>query len=254
MEEVDEDEVERKEEEPEEKMEEDKEMREEGGMEEDCQEQADSSPENSDVEDESGLLEPDTEEEGEEDEEEVEEKRAEELLGDDDEVSVEEEVIEVEPKEDRVGEEVDTFEQIKDHFDPISLNQKPNISNLDINSPKDPMELDDNVFNEASNAAKSDNGSSETVTKSTPGSAEITLTEVIEITPLSKPNDIVMQEEEKLEIEEMQEKQEERKEVEERGRGEKKEKAGRSRSSSGATNFGATDMRYREVKTCPKLL
>ena len=42
--------------------------------------------------------------------------------------------------------------------------------------------------------------------------------------------------------------------VVERGRGEKKEKAGRSRSSSGATNFGATDMRYREVKTCPKLL
>ena len=110
-------------------------------------------------------------------------------VGDDDEVSVEEEVIEVEPKEDRVGEEVVTFKQIKDHLDPISLNQKPNISNLDINSPKDPMELDENVFNEASNAVKSDTGSSETVTKSTPGSAEITLTEVIEITPLSKPND-----------------------------------------------------------------
>ena len=56
------------------------------------------------------------------------------------------------------------------------------------------------------------------------------------------------------EVERLQEKQEERKEVEERGRGEKKEKSGRSRSSSGATNFGATDKRYREVKTCPKLL
>ena len=60
-----------------------------------------------------------------------------------------------------------------------------------------------------------------------------------------------MQEEEKLEIEEVQEKQEERKEVEERGGGEKKERAGRSRSSSGTAQFGATDKRCREVKNLP---
>ena len=77
----------------------------------------------------------------------------------------------------------------------------------------DPKDNENNPLNEnhkaeASNTAKSNTGSSKTVTKSTPGSAKITLAEVIEITPLSKPNNIEMQEEEKLEIEEVQEKQE----------------------------------------------
>ena len=54
----------------------------------------------------------------------------------DDEVS-EEDVDKVEMKEKRSGEEVNSFEQIKDHSDPIMINQDPSLSNLAINSPKD---------------------------------------------------------------------------------------------------------------------
>ena len=243
----------------EEEMEEDKELKDEEDMEEDPQEPAESNPENSEDEDESGILDPDSEEEGEEDEEEVEENREKELLEDDEEVGGEEKVNEVETKEDRIGEEVISFEQIEDHSDPISLNQNPNLSNLDINSPKDYLESDDDVFNEntkakaeASMTAKSTTGSSTTVTKSITGSTESHLAEALTKTPPSKTDDIEMKDEEKLEIEEkyeeVEEKQEEKKEVRERGRGGMKEKADRRSSSSGAVQRAATDMRYREVK------
>ena len=58
----------------------------------------------------------------------------------------------------------------------------------------------------------------------------------------------------KEKYQEVQEKQEEREEVKERGRGEKKERADRSRSSSGTAQFGATDKRCREVKNLPETI
>ena len=245
--------------EPVEEMEEDSEVKEDEEMEEDVPEPAESNPKSSGDEDEAGILDPDSEEEGEEDEEEVEENREKELLEDDEEVGREEKVNEVETKEDRIGEEVISFEQIEDHSDPISLNQNPNLSNLDINSPKDYLESDDDVFNEntkaqaeASMTAKSTTGSSTTVTKSITGSTESHLAEALTKTPPSKTDDIEMKDEERSEIEEkheeVEEKQEEKKEVMERGRGGMKEKADRRSSSSGAVQWAATDKRYREVK------
>ena len=165
----------------------------------------------------------------------------------------------METKEDRIGEEVISFEQIEDHSDPISLNQNPNLSNLDINSPKDYLESDDDVFNEntkakaeASMTAKSTTGSSITVTKSITGSTESHQAEALTKTPPSKTDDIDMQDEEKKETEEkydkVEEKQEGKKEVKERSRGGVKERADRRSSSTGAGQMAATDMRYREVK------
>ena len=85
----------------------------------------------------------------------------------------------METKEERIGEEVISFEQIEDHSDPNSLNRDPNLSNLDINSSKDYSELDDDVFNEntkakaeASMNTKSATGGSIMVTKSITGSTE----------------------------------------------------------------------------------
>ena len=232
-----------------EEMEEDKEVRTEESMEDDSQDRPEVSPEGSDIEDESGLLEPDTEEEGEEDEEEVEEKRAEELLGEDDEAGGEEEEIEVELDVDDVGEEVLTFEKTEDHLDSKPLNKSPSISDLEINSPKDSPEPDNEIFDETStaetsNAAKSFTGSSKTVTKSLTGSAETGQTN----TPLSKPNDIDMTA--TKEGQEMQEKVERGKEDKGRGRKEKKGRAeSRSSSTTGAAMYGATDVRCKEVKS-----
>ena len=181
------------------------------------------------------------------------------MLKDDEDVGEEEKVDEVETKEERIGEEVISFEQIEDHSDPISLNQNPNISNLDINSPKDYLESDNDVFNEntkakaeASMTTKSTTGSSITVTKSITGSTESHQAEALTKTPPSKTDDIDMQDEEKKETkekyDEVEEQQKVEKEVKERSRGREKEKAGSRSISSGAVQMTTTDMRYREVK------
>jgi hypothetical protein len=80
-------------------------------------------------------------------------------------------------EEEKGVEEVTSFEKIKDHSDPLMVNQDPNLSNLAINSPKHFSESDDDVMNEnfkaqakASMATKSTSGSSIMVMKSTTGS------------------------------------------------------------------------------------
>ena len=209
MEEVNDEGGQKKEIEPEEEMEEDSEVKKDEDIEEDIPEPAESNPESSGHEDEAGILDPDSEEEGEEDKEEVEENREKELLQDEEDVGEKEMVDKVETKDERLGEEMISFEQIEDHSDPISLNQDPNLSNLDINSPKDFFESDDDVFNEnteakieASMTTKSTTGSSITVTKSITGSTKSHQAEALTKTPPSKTDDIDMQDEEKKETKE----------------------------------------------------
>ena len=86
----------------------------------------------------SSLLDPGPGEKDEEDEEEMEDTREEELLKE--EVSTEEvqEVDDVETEEEkRSSEEVVTFMEVRDPLDPLNVNQKPNFSDLAINSPRD---------------------------------------------------------------------------------------------------------------------
>ena len=103
---------------------------------------------------ETSLLAPGSEEEDDEDEEDVEENREEELLKEKEEVSTRE-VDKVEMEEEkRSGEEVTTFMNVKDHSDPLNVNQDPNFSNLAITSPKGTPVSDDNVTNINENKAK----------------------------------------------------------------------------------------------------
>ena len=101
-------------------------------------------------EDESTLLAQESGEEDEEDEEDVEEKIQEELLKEEVETTNQEEVTakedtevdeEVMEEEQRGGDEVTTFLDVKDHKDPLNVQQN-NFSSLAINSPKD-IEMSD---------------------------------------------------------------------------------------------------------------
>ena len=120
-------------------------------MEEDEREEEEEETQGGEGDVESSLLDPGPGEEDKEDEEEVEETREEELLKE--EVSTEEvkEVDQVETEEEkRSGEEVITLIEVRDHSDPLNVNQKPKFSDLAINSPKDTimLENDDTKVNE----------------------------------------------------------------------------------------------------------
>ena len=117
--------------------------------------------------DETSLLNHGSEEEEDEDEEDVEENREEELLKEEEEVSTRE-VDKVETEEEkRSGEEVTTFMNVKDHSDPLNVNQDPNFSNLAITSHKGTPVLDDDVTTVNENCKAKANAS--LVKKSAPG-------------------------------------------------------------------------------------
>ena len=130
-------------------MEEADEEVEEEGMEQDQIEPVKSAPDVSE-EDESTLLAQESGKEDQDNEEDVEEKIQEELLKEEVETTNQQEVIAEEDKEvdeevmeedQRGGDEVTTFLDVKDHRDPLNVQQNK-LSSLAINSPKD-MEFSD---------------------------------------------------------------------------------------------------------------
>ena len=223
---------------------------------------------------ETSLLDPGSEEEDDEDEEDVEENMEEELLKEEEEVSTEE-VDKVETEEEkRSGEEVTTFLNVKDHSDPLNVNQDPNFSNLAITSPKGTPVSDDDVttVNENCQAkandslvTKSATGSNNLDTKSNPGSIKSHQAESFIKEPASKTAEVYMQEKEKKEekgeeeddeLSEEQEKEDEEVQITKEVKGgsreeekeEKKEEAAKKGSSPGAGLMAARDTRYKEVK------
>ena len=223
---------------------------------------------------ETSLLDPGSEEEDDEDEEDVEENREEELLKEEEEVSTKE-VDKVETEEEkRSGEEVTTFMYVKDHLDPLNVNQDHNFSNLAITSPKGTPVSDDDVttVNENCQAkandslvTKSATGSNNLDTKSNPGSIKSHQAESFIKEPASKTAEVYMQEKEKKEekgeeeddeLSEEQEKEDEEVQITKEVKGgsreeekeEKKEEAAKKGSSPGAGLMAARDACYKEVK------
>ena len=158
------------------------------------------------VDNETSLLDPGSEEEDNEDEEDVKEKREEELLKEEEEVSSKE-VDKVETEEEkRSVEEVTTFMNVRDHSDPLNVNQNPNFSDMAITSPKgNPMSDDDvTTVNKKCQAkandspvTKSATGSNNLGAKSSSGSIKSHQAESFTKEPASENDEVYIQEEEK---------------------------------------------------------
>ena len=114
-------------------------------------------------EDETTLLAQESGEEDKEDEEEVEEKVQDELLKEEvetphqEEVTVKEKDEEVMEVEQRGGEEVTTFMNVKDPTDPLNVQQSKSFKNLAINSPKD-IEMSDTAATDHNDNSKAEAG------------------------------------------------------------------------------------------------
>ena len=112
---------------------------------------------------------------------------------------------------------------VKDHSDPLSVNQNNSFSNLEITSPKDTPMSDDGVTDENENCKAEAEAS--LVTKANPGSNTSPQAEAI-IKELASAADVYLEEEEKKDIntetgeEEDDETAEEEEEGEEQGGGE----------------------------------
>ena len=128
-------------------------------------------------EDETTLLAQEFGEEDKEDEEDVEEKIQEELLKEEVEMTNQEEVTAKEDKEvdevvmeveQRGGEEVLTFMDVKDPTDPLNVQQNKSFSSLAINSPKD-VNMSDKVATDQNDNSKAEAEAS-LVAKANPGS------------------------------------------------------------------------------------
>ena len=125
-------------------------------------------------EDETTLLAQESGEEDKEDEEEVEEGVQEELLKEEVETPNQEEVIakevdeEVMEVEQRGGEEVLTFMNVKDPTDPLNVKQSKSFSSLALNSPKD-VDMSDKVATDHHDNSKAEAEAS-LVAKASPGS------------------------------------------------------------------------------------
>ena len=143
-------------------MEEADEEVEEEEMEEDHTASVKSAPDLSD-EDKTTLLAQESGEEDEEDEEEVEEKVQDKLLKEEvetphqEEVTVKEIYEEVMEVEQRGGEEVTTFMNVKDPTDPLNVQQSKSFKNLAINSPKD-IEMSDTAATDHNDNSKAEAG------------------------------------------------------------------------------------------------
>ena len=233
-------------------------------MEQDCATPVKSAPEATD-EDETSLLAPESGDE--EYEEDVEQEVQEELLKEEVETASQEEVTvkemgEEEMEEEQRGSEVLTFLDVKDHTDPLNVNQTNIFSSLAINSPKDTI-MSDNVATDENANSKAEAKAS-LVAKANPGSDKSQQADALNVNNASaveaygkekekQETDMESEEEEREEMVEEEEEEEEVKIVEEvQGRKEEIEEAAKMRRGTGTPMMGGTDCRFPEVKEIVK--